>query len=430
MKVNISRPESWKVVLDIELPQDLVSQEVSGKFSKFQQSVSLPGFRKGKAPVELVKQRFSQQAMRETIEKLVPEAIEKALSENNIKAVNSPAVYDLEFDFEQPLKFKTSVEVKPKINLGSYKRIKIKKKIVNVTNEEVNKQIETLREKSARLVLATHDSVQESDFVVIDYEGPGLDATKDPFKIEKKTNQLIKIGDEGAEKFLPGFTKPLIGAKSGENIDVTVVFPEDHANKKLAAKDACFKVTVQEIKQKQLPELNDDFAKELGLDSIDKLKERINENLTSQQEADNKRSMENQLIDELIKNNALEYPPSLVEQEINYIVSKTKNYFSSQGLTTQQMGIKEEDLRTKCKDDALRNVKTHLILEAISQKENIDISEDEFNQQMQDVINQTKDSADKVKDYFTNYRDTIITQMKQEKTFKFLLDNAKIKDVK
>ncbi len=442
MKVNISHPESWKVVLDIEVPQDLVKQEVDGVFTKLQQSASLSGFRKGKAPLEMVKRHFEHQAKKEVIDKLIPEAMEKALKDNNIEPINIPLIDDLKFEFDQPLGFKASIEVKPNINLGSYKKIKIKKKIVKVDEHDIDKSIKELQEKGACLILATHDCVQEGDFVLINYEGPKLDDLKEPFKIEKRANQLVRVGDEGIEKFLPGFTRSLIGIKREETNDVHVTFPSDHKNKDLAGKEIVFKVTIQEIKEKKLPDINDDFAKELGFDNLEKLKTKITERLTQQQEAQIQHSMEEQLIDELIKNNSLEYPPSLVESEIDYIVSKTKNYFMAQGLNTKQMGISDEELRQKSKEEAVRKVKTNLIIEAITQKENIDVSEEEINQQMQDLItemNTQEDTAtprvprktpEEIKEYWTHHREGIIEQMKRIKTFKFLMDNANIKEEK
>ncbi|MFH1784577.1 MAG: trigger factor [bacterium] len=430
MKVNVSKPESWKVVLDIELPQDMVNQELEDIFLKLQRSAVLPGFRKGKAPQEIVKQQFTQQAMKEAIEKLVPKAVDQALHEHNISPVTTPSVYDLDPNKDKPLTFKISVEVKPETDPSSYRKIKINKGSSVVTDEDVQKQIDTLRERSARLIQASHDTVQEGDFVVVDYEGPGMDTTKDPFKTEKRKNQLVKIGDEGIEKFFPGFTKPLIGAKAADQRESKVVFPNDHNDKKLAGKEATFNITVQEIKERQLPEVNDEFAKEVGLDSISVLKDNIRENLQSQRDAKVKRSMENQLIDDIIKNNEIECPPSLVEQEMDYIVARTKEYFARQGINPAQMGAKDEELREKCREDALRNVKAHLLLESISKKENIQVSDEEFDKRLQETIEHNKDASDKVKEHFTKYKSDIIAQMVQENTFKFLLDNAKVKEVK
>ncbi|MFH1238909.1 MAG: trigger factor [bacterium] len=432
MKVNVSQPESCKIVLDVELPEDIVKQEVTDSFSRIQQEAALPGFRKGKAPMDMVKQNFSHQARQYVIEKLVPEAINRAIKENNINPIfeDSISVHDLKFEFDKPLTFKTWVEVKPKIEPKDYKKIKVEKKRVKVNEEELNKNMEILRENNAMLVLSLHPTVQDGDFVVVDYEGPILSALQDPAKIDRKKNQLIKINDESVEKYFPGFTKALVGAKSGERKEVRINFPADHKHKGLAGKEGLFRITVQEIKEKKLPEVNDDFAKELGFENLGKLKEKINENLIHRQETEINHAVEGQIVTELIKNNTLECPPSMVEHEIDYLVSRTKNYFTSQGLTADQMGIKDEDMRAKSKEDAEKRVKVDLILDAIAVKENISISDEEWNQQIEETVKESKNKTpEEVKQYFVQYREAIIAQMKAEKTFKFLLDNAKVKEI-
>jgi trigger factor len=431
LKVNVSQPESCKVILDIEVPADLVKKEVEDSFNRLQEEASLPGFRKGKAPLDMIKQNFKHQARQYVIEKLVPESINQALKDNKVNPIfeDSLSVHDLNFEFDKPLTFKTWVEVKPKIDPKDYKKLKVEKKKLKVTDEDVNKNIDILRENNARLELSLHPAIQDGDFAVVDYEGPIFSALDDPAKIERKKNQLIKINDESVEKYFPGFTKALIGVKSGETKEVRINFPADHKHKGLAGKEGLFRITVLEIKEKKLPEVNEDFAKEMGVDNLETLKAKIKESLAKRQETEVNHAIEGQIVEELIKNNPLECPPSMVEHEIDYLVSRTKNYFSSQGLTAEQMGIKDEDLRTKSKEDALKRVKVDLIMEAIALKENIDISEAEWNQQIEESLKEANKPEEEIKKYFAQHREGIMSMMKAEKTYKFLLDNAKVKEI-
>lgn len=425
LKAEILKPEPCKVNIMVEIAKENVIERSENVFAQIQRSAVLPGFRQGKVPAALVKKNFADIARDEILQKMIPEAIEQITKENNLISVSQAEIAELDFDFARELKFKVFFEVKPEIVLQDYKGLPIEKEKLEITDKEVAAALENLRQRAAQLVVATHDTAKENDYLVIDYE---LFNEGQAVPNGKSENVVMLAQDSQA---LPGFIAQLIGIKKGEQKDITITLPADFQRKELASKEVVFKVVLKEIKQKKLPELNDDFAKELGENlTLEQLKEKLKNNLEKQKEASIKKDLEGQIVKILLEKHDFPLPDSLVEKQIEFLIARTKQFVAQQGRTVEEMGLTDEIMRAKVKNDAQNQVKTFLLLEEIGRRENLTVTDEDINQEIEKTIVESTQPAEAVREYFTKYHNQIVSQLEDEKVFKFLLDNAQIKEVK
>ncbi len=425
LKAEVSKPEGCKVSVEIEIPVKEVKQRADMIFAQIQKSAVLDGFRQGKVPAEMVRKNFANIARDEMLQKLIPEAVEQVAHEHNLRAIGETEVDALDFDFDKELKFKASFEVKPEITLKEYKNLSLEKEILEVGDKEVNLALEHLRERAAQLVVAGHDTVKKDDFVVVDYE---IFSEGKPVPEGKVQDQVALVKDD---QLLPKFAEQLVGLKKGEAKDIVVQMPADFNKKELAGKEAIFKLVLKEIKEKKLPELNDDFVKEIGENiTLQELKDKIKKNIEAQEESRIKREVEAQIVDKLVAGHDFCLPNVLVERQIEYLVDKQKEFIERQGSTTEALGLTDEIMRAKVKHDAERQVKAYLLLEAIGKQEKLAVSDEDLKAEMGKTMAQSKQPAEQVQEFFTKYHDQIVSQMEEDKAYKFLLDNAKVKEVK
>lgn len=424
IKSEITRPEPCKVSVNVEIPTETVRERIAATFMQIQKQAVLPGFRQGRVPLELVRKNFADIARNDFLQKMIPDAIEQVSREHNLAPVGETEVDALDFDFEKELKFKATFEIKPEVVLKEYKNIKVRKEKVEVSPEMVQEVMESLRERSAQLIVAEHAEIKEGDYVVVEYE---LLHEGKPVPDGSVQNQVLQVKKDALP---PGFAEQLIGLKKDESKDVQVKMLADFARQDLAGKDVIFKVLIKEIKEKKLPELNDDFAKEVGTNlTLEQLRERIKKNLETEEETRVRKNMEEQIIAYLVQEHELPLPAVLVERQIVYMVERTKQMVVQQGKTVDELGLTDEILRAKVKPDAERHVRTYLLLEAIAKKENLNVTEEEINKEIEQVVEQTKQSVETVRDYFVKHYHQIAGQMEEDKVFKFLLDKAHIEEV-
>ncbi|MDD5132394.1 MAG: trigger factor [bacterium] len=425
LKATVTRPEPCKVCIEIAIPKEKIEERADSAFSQIQKVAVLPGFRQGKVPADMVRKNFAKIARDEMLQKLVPEAIEHVAQENNFSPVGETNVEALEFDFDKEMKFKVTFEVKPEVKLQDYKGIKVEKEKLEVGEQQVNEALENLRQRAAHLEVAGHDDVKKGDFVVLDYE---MFHEGKPVSETKVQNQVAQVEDD---QLLPKFAEQMVGMKKGEHKEIKVTMPADFKRKELAGKEVMVKIAINEIKEKKLPELNDDFVKELGENiTLAELKERIKKNITAQEEARIKKDIEEQIVNSLVTAHEFPLPNVLVEKQVDYLVERTKQYITQQGGTTEALGLTEEIMRAKVKHDAERQVKTLLLLEAIGHNEKMEITEEELRQEMEKTRDIYKKTQEEVNEFFEKYHSQIISQMIEDKVFKFLTDNAQITEVK
>jgi len=424
LKATVTRPEPCKVCLEIAIPKEKIEERSNAAFSQIQKVAVLPGFRQGKVPADMVRKSFAKVARDEMLQKLVPEAIEHVAQENNFIPVGETDVEALEFDFDKELTFKATFEVKPEVKLQDYKGIKVEKEKLGVTDEQVNEALENLRQRAAKLEIAGHEEVKKGDFVALDYE---MFHEGQPVSETKVQNQIAQVEDD---QLLPKFAEQMVGMKKGEQKEIKVTMPADFKNKELAGKEVTVKITINEIKEKKLPELNDEFVKEIGENiTLAELKERIKKNILSQEEIRIKKEVEEQIVNSLIAAHEFPLPNVLVEKQVDYLVDRTKSYITQQGGTTEALGLTEEIMRAKVRHDAERQVKTLLLLEAIGHAEKMEITEEELRQEMDKTREIYKKTPEEVTEFFNKYQGQIISQMIEDKVYKFLVDNAHITEV-
>ena len=422
LKVEMLKKSECELVFKIEIAQAQAEQEIKLTYNRIQKEAFIPGFRRGKAPSPLLKEKFKSRCQEAVLESLVPGALSQVVKEKGIDPVAPAKISDLKFDFDKrgPISFQATIEVMPHFEPRDYKKLKIKREIKVVGDAEVAESLKELQKRNAQVVVSGDSMVDRKSYVVIDYQG--FDNGK-PLNVLRGENQLISIE---SPIFLREFSEGLIGMKRNEEKNLEVDFPGNYFDKKLAGRRVLFKVKVNEIKEMRLPEIDDVFAQGLGAKSLGELKEKLRENLIKLEEYRAKEAMKEQIIDRLIENNPVGVPNSLVEKQLDYLISKMKAYLQRRGLTSEDIGADEEVLRKKYRNLAEKQVRSALLFARIAEKENIRVDSKEIDKEIEDTIKSTKEKEEEVKRYFYENIDQIAGRMKENKVFDFLIENAKI----
>ena len=387
---------------------------------------NIPGFRKGKAPMAMVEKQYGSEIFYEdTFNEVVPEIYEKELKDNNIEAVSAPDIDIKQIGKGQDLIFTAIVQTKPDVKLGKYKGIQIKKIEYNVSDEDIDHELVHMAERNARVVTVEDRPVENGDITVIDFEG-FVDGKS--FEGGKADNHELTIG---SNTFIPGFEEQIIGMKIDEEKDINVKFPEEYFSEELKGKDAVFKIKLHEIKKKELPEINDEFAKDTSeFDTLEELKNSIKEKL---QEENNKRAKyetEDAAVKEVCDGVELDIPSGMIETEIDNMVRDVETRLSYQGMNLEKylpmIGKTMEEFRKEYEEQAKTSVKTRLVLEAIVEAEKIEPSEEDVNKKLEEMATSYGRKQEELKDNegFMKY---ITDSLKNEKVVEFIVENAKIK---
>lgn len=397
-------------------------------YAKTANYFTIPGFRKGKAPMAKVEKMYGAQIFYEdTFNEIVPEIFEKELKDNNIESVSKPEIDITQIEKGKDLIFTAIIQTKPEIKLGKYKGIELKKIVYKVSKSDIEKELENMSEKNSRLVSVEDGrvKVKENDITVIDFEGFVDGVAFDGGKAE---NHELKIG---SKTFIPGFEEQVIGMKVNEEKEINVKFPEEYFSKDLAGKDAIFKVKLNEIKRKELPVLDDEFAKDVSeFETLEELKNSIKEKL----EEENKNKAKYEIEEEAIKTVCdlvdVEIPSGMIETEIDNILKDIDAKLAYQGMNLEQylqmIGKKEEEIRQEYFEQAQRSVKVRMVLEAIVEAEKLEATTEEINEKINEMAKTYgKDSKELLEN--DNLKNYIKDSMKSEKAITFIVDNAKIK---
>ena len=395
-------------------------------YAKSAKYFNIPGFRKGKAPMAMVEKQYGVEIFYEdTFNEIVPEEYERELKENNIEAVSRPDIEVKQIGKGQDLIFTAIVQTKPEIKLGKYKGIQLNKIEYNVKDEDIEHELGHMAERNSRLVTVEDRAVENGDITVIDFEG-FVDGKA--FEGGKAENHELTIG---SNTFIPGFEEQIIGMKIGEDKDINVKFPEEYFSEELKGKDAVFKIKLHEIKKKELPELNDDFAKDTSeFDTLDELKASIKEKLETENANKAKYEMEDAAVKAVTDAAEVERPSGMIETEIDNAVKDIETRLSYQGMQLEQylqmMGKTMEEFRKEYEEQAKISVKTRLTLEAITKAESIEASEEDVNAKLEEMAAMYGKKSEELKEneqFMTYIKDSL----KNEAVVRFIIDNAKIK---
>lgn len=428
MSVQVEKLEKNMAKLTIEVSADELEKAIEKVYQKQKKNISVPGFRKGKVPRAMVEKMYGKEVFYEDAANvIIPDAYEKAYDECGENIVSTPKIEVTQIETGKPFIFTAEVALKPEVTLGAYKGIEVDKVEVTVSDEEVNAEIDRERERNARSISVSDRAVQDKDQTVIDFEG-FVDGVA--FQGGKGENYPLTIGS-GA--FIPGFEEQLIGKNIGEECDVNVTFPEEYHAEDLAGKAAVFKVTVKEIKEKQLPELDDEFAAEVSeFDTLAEYKEDVKKNLTEKREKDVKNAKEDAVVDAIIENATMDIPEAMIETQQRQMIQEFAQNIQMQGLSIDQYfqftGLTAEKMMEQVRPQAEKRIKSRLVLEAVAKAENITVSDEDFDKEVAKMAEMYQMEADKVKESIGEEgKKQMMEDLAVQKAAEFVVNEAKEK---
>jgi len=411
--------------LDLEIPADEVSKAMERVAKEFARIANVPGFRRGKAPISLIRRRFADDIKGEVLQSLVPERVEKAVAEQKLTPVSQPQVDKLDYAEGQPLKFRAVFEVLPDFELGNYKGLEIELPAMDVTDEDVAKALEETRERAAAFAPVEGRAVENGDFVQLKLLGTPAGGG-DPLQAD---SVLCHIG---AEETMAAFNENLRGAKAGEHKNFDVVYPADYPDAKLAGKTYHYAAEVLGIKTKKLPELNDEFAKDVSdVATLDELKKKVRESLEHQRDHKHKELQHERILAALVKLHDFPVPEALVEHQMDVRLERVVRSLAAQGVDPRAVNVDWVTLRRRQQERAADDVKAELIVDRIASAENIDVTEQEVDQELQHLAGHGGESAEAIRARLTKQGalDRMKAKLRSDKTLDWLAQNSRIKTV-
>ncbi|MEZ0480618.1 trigger factor [Planococcus sp. SSTMD024] len=430
MSAKWEKQEGNVGVLTVEVPAEEVNGALDKAFKKVVKEINVPGFRKGKMPRQMFEKRFGVESLyQDALDFILPDAYANAVEEAGINPVDRPEIDIEKLEKNEPLVFTAKVTVKPEVELGEYKGLEVSKEDTNVTDEEIEEQLKESQERMAELTVKEDGQVENGDTAVIDFEG-FVDG--EAFEGGAGNDYSLEIG---SNSFIPGFEEQLVGAKAGEQKDVEVSFPEEYHAEELAGKAATFKVTVNEVKAKELPELNDEFAKELDeeVEGLDALRTKMKENLKAEKENASETKMRDELVQKAAENATVEIPQAMIDSEIDRMMQDFEQRLSQQGMNKelyfQFSGQDEDALREQMKADAETRVRVSLTLEAIAKAENMEVTSEDIDKELEKMAGQFNMDAEQIKTALGG-TEMLENDIRMQNTVEFLVENAKISDAK
>ena len=421
--------DASKGTLTFEIDVDTINKGIDEAFVETRKKITVPGFRKGRVPRQIFNQMYGEESLyQDALNKVLPDAYNEAVKETNIQPVDQPKIDIKSMEKGQPWVLTAEVDVMPEVKLGEYKGMEVPAQDTTVTDADVDDALETKRQQQAELVLKEDKPAEKGDTVVIDDKG-SVDGEE--FDGGSAENYSLELG---SGSFIPGFEDQLIGHNTDEDVDVNVTFPEDYHAKNLAGKDALFKVKIHEIKEKQLPELDDDFAKDVDedVDTLAELKEKTKKQLQEEKDNQAKAAIEDAAINKAVANAEIQdIPQAMLDDDTNRQMQQYLAGMQQQGISPQMYfqitGTKEEDLKKQFANDAAQRVKTNLVLEAIVDDANLDATDEEIAKEISDLAKQYGMEEDAVKKALS--KDMLMHDIKIRKAVDLVADSAKqVKD--
>jgi trigger factor len=424
MKVTVEDITPLKKKMNVEVPEDLVTKEINAIYQDLGKKAKIKGFRPGKVPRNILERYYRDYVKAEVIQKLIQDLYPQALSEVSLHPVSQPVIDPGDLEKEKPFQFSAAFEIKPDIKLEGYIGVEIEGKKEPVTEGEVEERLKGLQNLHAQLkTLLEPRPIQNGDYAIIDYEAS---IGGKPLEGGKALDYTIEVG---SGRFIPAFEEKLVGLKPEEEREIEVTFPGDYGYQKWAGKTISFRVKIKEVKEKILPSLDDEFAKDVGdFSSLEELKAKLREEIQKEKERLLERQSKDRIIDHLIETNPFEIPESLVEEQAKSLVSQTKMRLTSQGLDLKNLGVTEEKLLEDYREPAKKQVRTFLILEKIAAQEGITVTPEEVDSRLHDIADRINQKFDAIKKYYE--KNGLIPEVEAEilndKTLTFLLEKANI----
>ena len=427
MNAVLEKKENNSAIFTIEVSEDKFEKAIQKAYIKMRGRFNIPGFRKGKAPRKIIEMNYGEGIFyEEALNIVLPEAYDKAIEDLELEPIDSPEVDIDQLEKGKPIVFKVEVTIKPEVVLGEYKNIEVEKVEYNVTDVDVENEIKNLQDMNSRLIDASEREAKDKDILNIDFEGY---IDEEQFEGGTAENQQLEIG---SGRFIPGFEEQLIGKKKGEEVDVEVTFPEDYYEESLKGKKAIFKVTINDVKEKELPELDDEFAKDVSeFDTLEELKNSIKERL--EKEAKNKEEVENEgkVIEKVVESCEIDIPEVLIENQIKNEIGQFDYRLKLQGLSIDRYfeltNSNLDDLQEQIRPTAEMRVKTELVIDAIAKAESIEASDEDLDNELERMAKEyNHEDIDKFKeDMKLGDLDYLKTGIIRDKTIEVLMGNAR-----
>jgi trigger factor len=424
MKVQIENAGPYEKKIFFEIPKEVVSREVESQYKTLNRNVKLKGFRPGRVPRSILERYYRAQVETEVASKLIEDSYEKAVEEYHLSPVASPQVLDRTFEAGQDFKYTVTVEVKPEVSVEGYRGLEVEKAAVRVTDEEVEARLKMLQDSHAQLKpVETNRPLQEKDFAVIDFEGT-FDGK--PLEGWKAKDHLVEVG---SKTMVGGLDQKLVGLPLNQDQNLVISLPEDYPRKDLAGKDIKVRVRAKEIKEKVLPALDDELAKEAGdFQTLQELKDRLRKNLEEQKQAQAAQAAKEKLMDLLREKNPFPVPKSMIDRQVGNILARTESRLAQQGMKLDPANLEPQKLRESLVPLAEKEVRGTLILEKLAEMEAITVSEADLQQRLEQLAAQMNQRVEAVKSQMEkkDRLEDLRAVIREEKTLDFLLSQAKI----
>lgn len=424
MKVSVEEINSIKKKVNVEIPEDRVTKEVESSYGELRKKAKIKGFRPGKVPRNILERHFKDYVKAEVMQKLIQDTYPAALSEVGLHPVSDPMIDPGDMEGGGSFQYSATIEVKPDIQLEGYVGLNIEGKREGAKDEEVEERVKGLQNLHAQVkTISQARPIETGDYVIVDYEAR---MDNKPLEEGKAIDFTVEVG---SGRFIPEFEEKLVGLRPEEEKEIDVSFPEDYGYKKWAGKTISFRVRIKEIKEKILPALDDEFAKDLGdYSSLEELKHKLKAEIEKEKERALERQLKDQMVDQLLQSNSFEVPESLVEEQAKALVSDTKLRFAAQGVDFKNLGVSEEKLHEDYREMARKQVRTFLILEKIAGQEGITVTDGETEDRLREISERIHQKFDVVKRYYE--KNGLIPEVKagimSEKTLNFLLQKANV----
>ena len=425
MSLQVEKLEKNMAKLTIEVPADDLEKALQSAYMKQKNKISLPGFRKGKVPRQMIEKMYGAEIFYDdAANALIPKAYADAYDECELEIVSRPEIDVVQIEKGKPFIFTAEVATKPEVTLGEYKGLEVDKISTRVTQKEVDAKVQEEAEKNARTITVEDRPVQDGDEVILDFEG-FVDGVA--FEGGKGENYPLTIG---SGSFIPGFEEQLVGAEAEKEVEVNVTFPEDYHAEDLKGKAAVFKCTIHEIKAKELPEIDDEFAAEVSeFDTLEEYKADIKAKIKEQKASEGKTKQEDQVVEQAVKNAEYEIPKAMIETQALQMVEDFGQRIQSQGLTMEQYfqftGMTADKMLEEMRPQAIKRIETRLVLEAIAKAENIEISDEKLDEELAKMAEAYKMEVDKFKEFMSdNEKKQMKEDMAVQEAVTFLVENA------
>lgn len=428
MQVHVEDISSVQKKITIEIPAERVDQEIDKAYSAIQKKAKLQGFRPGKAPMQLIKRTYSDAMRDDVMRRLYQETLYKALDEHKVEPIDSPTIESDILEPGAPFKYSAIIEVMPQILLNEYTGLVVNKEKHVSKPENIDNELKRMQENMAQLIpLDEEVAVENGHTVSVDYS-----VTVEGSPEENSGAQTAEV-EVGTNKLIPGFEEQLIGLKAGESKEFTLDLPTGGDETEAAAKKGIFSVTVKEIKRKELPELDDEFAQQFGeYDTMEALRAKMVEYHEKHETDRIDNEFKERIIQALIKKNPLDVPESMVKRQLDHMFENLKNRLKSQQMSLEMMGLDADGFRARFRDDAIDKVRGGLLLMALVEKENITVSDEDLAAHYEKIAAGNPDMLDRIKEYYTanpNAKNSIISEIKEDKAISLLIDSAVVTEV-